>query len=148
MAREHLTILDLSDREFLLIVRDVSDGDGWADAIDVADQLDLTDKRSASSRLSWMKRYGAVEREYERDEHGQLRTSRDGTPKHTQRWRLTELGLAMATGKLNKTTQATLERMDSGALLMTARFLSGRAAADTSAGKLVMREWRHGVGRY
>jgi len=147
MAREHLTLMDLSDREFLNVVMDVADGDGWADSQDVADQLDLNDRRSASSRLSWMRRYEAVEREHERDESGRLLYVGD-KPKYTQRWRLTELGLAMATGKLTKAQESALEKMNDGALLLTARFLSRRAVQTSSAAKLVHREWRHGIGHY
>lgn len=146
-----LTLLDLSDRELLLIVRDVADGQGFALATDVAERLDLRGDhphRSVSVRLSWLKRYGAVDREYERDHLGQIREHRDGRPIHTQRWKLTDLGLAIATGRLSKTTEKTLEKMDSGALLMTTRWLSKRiSSANGQAGKLLDREYRHGVGR-
>lgn len=147
MPLEHLTIFDFSDREFLLVVRDVADPDGWAEAADVAERLDVVDKRSASSRLSWMRRYGAVEREHERDEHGGLLYHRDGKPRHTQRWRLTDAGRALALGKLTKGQQGSLDRLDDGALLMAARFLSGRTRGDTTTARLVQREWRHGIGR-
>ena len=146
MARDHLTILDFSDREFLLVVRDVADADGWTQAEEVATMLDLKGNRSASSRLSWLRRFGAVEREHARDETGKLLYTGD-KPRYTQRWRLTELGEAMAMGRLNKTQQGALDKMDDGALLMTARWLAGHASGDSGAGKLVMREWRHGVGR-
>lgn len=145
--REHLTILDFSDREFLNIVMDVADGDGWAESVDVAERLDMADKRSASSRLAWMKRYGAVEREHERDEQGRLLYSGD-KPRYTQRWRLTEVGLTIATGKLSKSQERALEGMNDGAVFMTTRFLAKRAAEDSGGAKLFMREWRHGVGRY
>jgi predicted transcriptional regulator len=77
MPREHLTLLDLSDREFLLVVMDASDGDGWADSQDIANLLDV-ERRNASSRLSWLVRWGVVEREHKRDESGNLRYHRDG----------------------------------------------------------------------
>jgi hypothetical protein len=145
-----LTLLDLSDRELLLVMRDVADGQGWASAVDIADQLGLqTDKphRSVAVRLSWLKRYGAVEREHERDDHGKL-LYRGDKPVYTQRWKMTPIGLQLATGKLTKTQQNTLDRLQDGSMLMTMRWLSQRVVgSDPTVGKLMDREYRYGVGR-
>src|SRR3954462_14187160 len=99
MAIDSVRIEDYSDREFLLIVADVAeDEDGWADSEQVAVRMDLSTRRLASSRLSGLRRYGAVEREPVRDEHGNIRYHRNGKPMHTQRWRLTAAGEALAFG--------------------------------------------------
>jgi hypothetical protein len=87
--RESLTILDYSDREFLLLVVDCYDGDGWAAAKVIGKRLNLVHHRSASSRLSWLTRFGAVEREYKRREDGELHLTPSGNLVPTQRWRLT-----------------------------------------------------------
>jgi hypothetical protein len=149
-GKTHLTLLDLSDRELLLVLRDVSDGLGFASALDIATQLDLIGDghRSVSVRLSWLKRYGAVEREMERDAQGNIRTTRAGKAVTTQRWKLTDIGLAMATGKLKAAQERVFEGLDDGQMLMATRWLTRRVQASApTVGKLMDREYRHGVGR-
>ena len=141
---EHLRITDYSDREFLLVMNDVAEGDGWADSEAVAQRLDLTERRIASSRLSWLARYGAVEREHVRDEAGNIRYHRNGKPMHTQRWRLTEVGRSVAFGKLRRSAETALEKIDDGQLLLLTRWLNERTVGDDTYGKLVQREWRYG----
>lgn len=143
--REHLTLLDLSDREFLLVVLDCSADDGWADAQDVANVLDCQ-RRNASSRLSWLVRWGVVEREHKRDEHGAIRYHRDGKAMTTQRWRLTGIGEDMATGKLRKAQESALSGARDAEILMLARSLAQRQRSMPFAvGKLMTREWKWGV---
>jgi Mn-dependent DtxR family transcriptional regulator len=145
MPREHLTLLDLSDREFLLVVMDASDGDGWADSQDIANLLDV-ERRNASSRLSWLVRWGVVEREHARDESGNLRYRRDGKAMHTQRWRLTAIGADLATGKLRKAQEAALAGARDAEVMMLARTLAQRQRTMPFAvGKLMTREWKWGV---
>jgi hypothetical protein len=149
---EGLTLLDLSDREFLLVVRDAGGVlPNYVTAEQVAVHLRLIGEnpvRSVSARLSWLKRYGAVDREYERDHTGNIRENRNGKPVYTQGWALSELGLQMAVGNLTKTQQASLERLGDGQMLMTMRLLSQRViASNSTVSKLMDREYRHGVGR-
>jgi hypothetical protein len=147
-----LTLLDLSDRELLLILRDVGDGpEGWAEAVDVAERLKIDGEppiRSVSVRFSWLKRFGAVEREAERDEKGNIRVTRGGKTRHTQRWRLTEIGLAMATGTLKKAQEKTFDGLSDAQMLVATRWLTKRVmGSDPTVGKLMDREYRYGVGR-
>lgn len=146
MTIERLTIEDYSDREFLLIIRDIAaeSFDGWVESEQVAQRMDLSTKRLASSRLSWLRRFGAVEREVERDSTGNIRETRDGKPRYTQRWKLTPLGLSMAVGKLSKTNRTMLEGLDEGRLLMAVRLITERTQEDFGTSKLVQREWRYG----
>jgi predicted ArsR family transcriptional regulator len=144
---ERLTIDDYSDRELLLVLEDVADGDGWADAQDVADRLDLAKRAIASSRLAWLKRFGAVEREHERDEAGVLRYTASGKPVHTQRWRLTAAGRALAHGRLRKRDETTLDSMGDEQMLLVTRWLSQRTVDEGTTAKLVQREWRFGHAR-
>jgi hypothetical protein len=147
-GKTHLTLLDLSDRELLLVLRDVSDGQGWATALDIAAQLDVIEHRSVSVRLSWLRRYGAVEREMERDASGNIRTTRAGKTVYTQRWALTGVGLAMATGKLRAAQERAFEGLDDGQMLMATRWLTRRVQASApTVAKLMDREYRHGTGR-
>src|SRR4051812_36438377 len=102
MALENLRIETLSDREFLLAVVDHLQEDGWADSLDVAKAFGFSDRKIPAQRFRWLAVYGALEREHERDEHGNLRHFRDGRVRYTQRWRLTELGTAVAHATLRK----------------------------------------------
>jgi hypothetical protein len=147
-----LTLLDLSDREFLLIVRDAGGAPpGWVSAADVAAHLNLTGDnpgRSVSSRLSWLKRWGAVERQHERDEAGNIRYHRNGKVVYAQGWQLTEVGFAMAVGKLNTGTEKSLDKLTDGQMLVMTRWLSQRVkSSDLTVSKLMDREYRYGVGR-
>jgi hypothetical protein len=151
VQRASLPLLAMSDRELLLLLRDAAEGDGFASARDVADRLSLEGEephRAVAQRLSWLKRYGAVEREHERDEHGNIRYTRGGKIMYTQRWELTELGLTIATGKLTAAQQRQLEGMETGHLVMATRFLSRRVKeSGEQTGKLLQREYRYGIGR-
>jgi hypothetical protein len=133
MSLDRLRIEDFSDREFLLIVADVAaEEDGWADSEQVAQRMDLSTRRLASSRLSWLRRYGAVEREHVRDEAGNIRYHRNGKPMHTQRWRLTTAGQAVAFGKLRKADETAL----------------GAAQGRADAAGHALADRAHGRGRY
>lgn len=147
MPLERLTIEDLSDREFLLVVADTTDADGWADSLAVGQALGFEDRRKAAQRFRWLFTYGAVEREHERDESGNLRWHKSGKPMYTQRWRLTELGAAVAHGTLRKSDQSALARLGEAQLPLVTRWLSEHSRGDTGMAKLVQREWRYGHAR-
>lgn len=145
-SRQHLTLLDLSDREFLLVLVDALEPDGWADSQRIADKLDLSTRRLASSRLSWLARWGIVEREHARDEHGNIRYHRNGKPMHTQRWRPTPIGHDLAVGSLRKAQSNALEGARDHEIAMMARELATRhRTLPFAVGKLMTREWRYGV---
>jgi hypothetical protein len=148
MPIDRLRIEDYSDREFLLVLADVAEGDGWADSEQVAMKMDLANRKVASSRLSWLRRYGAVEREHRRDENGNIRYHRNGKAMHTQRWRLTPVGEAIAFGKLRKGDETALSRIRDDQMILVTRWLTDRAGASTDFGKLITREWRYGQARY
>jgi hypothetical protein len=144
--RERLTLLDYSDREFLLLLEDVAEADGWADSEELAVRLDLKTRRSAAQRLSWLARWGAVEKEHARDHTGNLRYHRDGKPMYTQRWRLTDAGRALAYGEIKARQRQALDRFGDEQLLELTRWLTGRTRDGGMATKLALREWKHGHG--
>lgn len=132
---EGLTLRDLSDREFLLVLRDAGAMPGvFKTSTDLAGWLRLTGDhpvRSMSSRLSWMKRLGAVERE-------------DESPRG---WCLSEMGLQMAIGKLTKTQEQALERLKDGQMLVTVQWMTRRVQGDQTVGRLMDRAYRSGLGK-
>ena len=101
---------------------------------------------SLRTRLSWLQRWGAVAREHERDEHGNLRYTRGGKPRWTQRWQMTPDGEALAFGRLKAREQQSLDRMDDTQLLEITAWLTTRTrSTDDVARKLISREWRYGT---
>jgi hypothetical protein len=141
MALDHLRLGDLSDREILLTLMDVADHDGYADARDIAMQLAMIGDhphRAVASRLSWLRRYGAVDREEEPHK------PEDGGPP-VRRWRLTQIGEAIATGSLKRAQERALEEVGDDQLVLLTRLIAERARASGSAtsAKLAEREWKH-----
>lgn len=146
MPVERLTIDDMSDREFLLVLYDQRDADGWTDSEQIAQQLDLAERRIASTRLSWLARWGAVEREVKLDDGGEPVYTRHGKLRYTQRWCLTSAGSALAFGALKARQQQALDGVDDTQLLELTAWLTtrSRSGSDT-ARKLISREWRYGT---
>lgn len=147
MPVERLTIDDMSDREFLLVLHDQRDADGWTDSEQIAIRLDLAERRIASTRLSWLARWGAVEREFKRDDEGNAIYTRHGKLRYTQRWQMTLRGQALAFGTLKARQQQALDNIDDEQLLEMTAWLTGRARAsgDDVTRKLIAREWRYGA---
>lgn len=144
MALESLRLDEFSDREFLLVMIDLADADGWVESDRVQAQLDLAKRAIASTRLSWLQRYGAVEREHERDAAGNLRYTRGGQIRWTQRWRLTDIGEQMALGQLRKRESDALEKVGDAQMLLVTRWLATRQrVADPTVSKLISREYRY-----
>lgn len=151
---ESLTIRDMSDREVLLIVHDLStvDADRWVDALDVAERLGMKHERrrsTAASRLAWLRRYGAVEREFLWDENQNPILNRKGEHRMGQRWRLTPIGEAVALGKLTRAQEKAIENMNDSQFLLLTRALAGRVTGsdDMTVQKLAEREWKHWLTR-
>ena len=145
-----LRIVDYSDRELLLVVRDLGEADGWVTSQEIAERLQIESarpKQVVGSRMSWLQRYGALEREHLRDAFGNLRYRGNGKPVYTQRWRLTSRGEQLAAGNLTKRDQEVLGRITSDDhLLLVTRYLTQRQrSTDDTARTLMRREWRYGI---
>jgi hypothetical protein len=148
---EGLTLRDLSDREFLLVIRDAGGVlPVYVTAADIAEHLRLTGEhptRSVSSRLAWMRRLGAVEREYERDSKGNIMEYSNGKPIMLQGWALSPLGFAMAIGKLTKAQKQSFDKLDDGQMLVTVAMMTQRVQRDPTVGRLMDRAYRSGLGK-
>ena len=90
-----LRLADFLDEEFLALVADLADYEGWVSTHQIAEAIPI-DTRNVGSRLSWMKRYGVVERD-----------PRPGSPTRGH-WRLTEAGKAMVEARFSQTQEKTL----------------------------------------
>lgn len=144
----HLRLEDLSDREVLLVLLDVADGGGWASAQDIADQLGIVSpeedpghaRRVVTSRLVWLMRWGALDREPAEA----VPKRKAGEEPVYRRWRCSAIGHDMATGQLRKAQEAALADARDGDMLLLAQQLVGRMqGSGTTVRNLVRREWRY-----
>jgi hypothetical protein len=140
-------VVDLRDREFLLVLNDViSDHEeGWASSWDMAERLGAP-HRNVAQRLSHMVRFGLTEREVQRDEHGNIRYRRSGVPMYAQRWRLTQSGERLAFGKLTAQQQRLADLPDER-MVMIAELVGRRYTSDPTLGALLRREWSYATAR-
>lgn len=126
-----LALQDYTDRELLLMVLDNGDAEGWVTSETLADVLGIEHKhprQCVGSRMSWMRRYGVVERHPVYDRHA---------------WRLTSIGEVLAKGKLSPAQERQLEHLRDDQMLLVTRWLGARQrSAQDSAGILMRREWR------
>ena len=140
---DHLRLEDMSDREVLLVMLDLGGGDAVAPA-DIAEHIGIRGehpRRAVSSRMAWLKRWGAVDKEFETDEHGNVLRRRSGEPRTTQRYRPTQLGRDVATGALRAAQSKTLDGLTDAQMLEVTRWLTERT--DGNLNTLVRREWRY-----
>ena len=149
MSLVSLKLVDFSDRELLLILDDVADSDGWASSRDMTEPVGLPEDgyRHVSSRLAWLRRYGAIERELLWDENGNPIMGPLGQ-KQGQRWRPTEAGRLMAYGKLSKAQYRALEAIGEGQMILAMRQMSLHYQQSSEIGAtLARREWVYGMSR-
>jgi hypothetical protein len=152
-----LRLENFSDRELLYLLVDMADNEGWASAQDIVEMPELRaldypePRRAVALRLSWLTRYGILEREHLRDEDGNFIyiAGDESRPKLGQRWRLTELGVAFVNrGSLTQRQLTSLEGMDTARMWDVARVLTGRARGGSfGERKLIERELRYGLSK-
>lgn len=140
---DHLRLEDMSDREVLLAMIDIGDGEP-VDPAELADRIGVRGehpRRAVSSRMAWLVRWGAVDKEFATDEHGNVMRHRNGEARTTQRYRPTQLGHDVATGALRANQTKALDALHDGQLLEVTRWLTERTDGNLST--LVRREWRY-----
>lgn len=135
-----LTVYDFSDRELLLIVMEICEGNGngFATSIEIAEQLGIRSKHpqaSVGSRMAMLKRIGAVLKNPEVPEN------------KNSEWAVTPLGASLATGRLKASTERAIDNMDEGQLLLLTRKVGqSYSSVNTTAGQLLRREWKTQTG--
>jgi len=124
-----LRLVDFLDEEFLALVVDNADHEGWASSQMIAESIGIS-TRNVGSRLSWMRRYGVVER--------------DTSPGSTTQgfWRLTERGEALVKARFSKGQQTALSSLRDEQLWELATQLSERyETVDDVTANLVRRRF-------
>jgi hypothetical protein len=148
-----LKVTTVSDREVLWWLDDAADGEGWATSREIVAQLGgnglfVHDRPWAlvAQRLSWLMRYGVVDREHLSDEKGHPRYYKDGKPVYGQRWKLTPIGEKFMRGSLTKGQQKDLDSMSEDRLVaMVEAIASSYDKLDTPVQFLTKRAWRYGT---
>lgn len=129
-------ILDeLSDKEVLWVLEDVTDESGYADVHAIADMLGMKHDNPAKcvgSRLSWLRRYGVVEKH--KDAPGL--------------WRLTRPGRALIGADLQPGQRKTLEGLtDEQVLALTSIVTDRYRRSNDTAAVMMRREWAYGTSK-
>lgn len=141
--------IDLTDRELLHLIHDIDNG-GPVTSQDVGLALGISpngdgNKTAATrvaQRLSWMKRYGFLERVSPLELDG----GKVGDP---VRWLVTDIGRQIMGGKLSKGLEQSIDRARPGDQVLLMRKLTQRAyvQAGSEVATAVRREYLHNAAQ-
>lgn len=142
----NLRNIDRTDLEMLHIIQEAIGPEGYASSEDIANVIGLGDSRTrsaagrVSSRLSWMGRYGLVER---------IDPQIVGRKRTEALWAITEAGRRIMSGRLRKNVQDAIDAEDPGAqLLMMRRLMQrGYVEGDSTTATTLRREYLHNVAQ-
>jgi len=132
-----LALSEYNDIDLLTIVSDLTDTDsGWADAELIADRTGVQHReplRCVAMRMSWMRRYGAIE----------------FNPDDKYSYRLTDEGeRIIKKGSLTAAQRKAVEGLaDHQLLAAMASMGSLYGSASNLAATLMRRHWRYQIGR-
>lgn len=134
-----LQLFEFTDPEFLAVIRDNGDNEGWVSTAELADSIGLRGEdrnRNCGSRLSWMRRFGCVERDLQ-----------PGSPTKGS-WRLTEIGEILINSQMKAAQLRALSDLDDGQLWDASRLLLDlyQQTGDEAA-QLIRRSFRVGLHR-
>jgi hypothetical protein len=100
-GHRHATLYDFRDLDLMLKIEDEGDNDGWVEAAALAASLGFgEDVRPVAQRLSWMRRYGMLERH-----------------KDAGDWRLTDGGLRVIEARLRAAQSRSIEKLPDEAMI-------------------------------
>ena len=135
-APKALRLVDYSDRELLQLLAELEDENaGWVPTGAISMAIGLPSKtgnHSSGSRMSYLKRIGAVEKDANSSESF---------------WRLTPLGRTLAFGELTAAQRNALDSAKADQLLMLSRAVATSANGGPEVAKrLARREWTRSMG--
>jgi hypothetical protein len=138
----NLRNIDRTDLEMLHIIQEAIGPEGYASSEDIAGVIGLGASRArsaggrVSSRLSWMARYGQVER---------IDPQMVGRKRTEALWVITAAGRRIMSGKLRKNVQDAIDTEDPGAqVLMMRRLMQrGYVSGDDTTATTLRREYLH-----
>jgi hypothetical protein len=128
-----LTLNEFSDEEFLAKVMDTN-GDGWISTDEISDAINLDVQYPNSNvgiRLSWLKRFGVVERDFD-----------------TGMWRVTKIGQDLVTAKFSSPAAKAIDAIDDSQLFLLSQRLSSRyERVNPATANLVRRQFARSTFR-
>lgn len=135
-----LKLSDFLDEEFLALIVDQANYEGWVSSRVLAESIDPEGQtittRNVGSRLSWLKRYGVVERD-----------PRPGSPTRNQ-WRLTDVGEEMIKARFSKQQATVIEKLRDEQLWALSQQLSSRYEyVGPTAANLIRRRFSASISR-
>lgn len=144
MARTSLNLWDYSDVELLHLLKDYEGDQGWTDSHDLVEPLGfstngngngkhyLNPRQAIGSRLSWLRRYGVLERH----------------PDQTNLWRPTPQGTAVRDAHLHRRQEDSLAKLDYPEAIAVVRLMTTSFTSMPGATQNVMRrEFKRNTGR-
>jgi hypothetical protein len=131
-SRRHATLYDFRDLDLMLKIEDEGDQDGWIEAAVLAESLGFGEEvRPVAQRLSWMRRYGMLDRHQDSGE-----------------WRLTEGGLRVIEARLKAAQTRTIEKLpDESMVEVMANITSRYRHGGGLIASLLRREFLYGTSR-
>jgi DNA-binding IclR family transcriptional regulator len=124
------TLYDFRDLDVMLKLAREGDEDGWAETEGLARAMGLDDdRRNVGQRLSWMRRYGMIERD-----------------ERTGLWRLTPGGERVTKSHLRAAASRTLEDLPEESMIEVMANVTHRYRfADSMTAALLRREFLYGT---
>lgn len=129
-AQRHATLYDFRDLDVMMKLRAEGNEDGWVETEALASAMGFDeDRRPVGSRLSWMKRYGMIER----DEQSGL-------------WRLSPGGERVTEARLRANQKRSIETLpDESMIEVMANVAHRYRFADAMTAALLRREFLYGT---
>lgn len=139
-----LTVYDISDRELLMRLDELADAEGLCTSQELVDGLGIKDgsARLISSRLSWLKRFGALEtaETYRESEE-------TGNKYKVKAWRLSPDGETYTFTTFNAAKRRSVEGIDDANLVEAVGLIAARfTAVNATARNMMRRQWASSTG--
>lgn len=137
-VEQRARLQDVRDRELLSAIAHLADDEGWCTSAEIVKAYNVQHDRPlqcVGARLSWMKRWGLVERS-----HGDVGSG--------SRWRLSKRGSHLQNGHIDKTLEAQMKAMGEPEMLdLTSAIARRRQSSTREAAIVANREWRYWYAR-
>lgn len=146
------SLFDISDRELLYRLDELADNEGLCTTAELAQGFGLEEDegRQLSPRLSWLKRFGALESEDTYRTRVSEKTGRESRYK-VNAWRITVDGETYFFTNFNASKRRSVESIDEANIVEAVAIVAARYQATNSmvAKSMMRRQWVNstGIGR-
>lgn len=134
-----LNLYDISDRELLMRLDELADNEGLCTSLELVEGLGIKDgsARLIASRLSWLKRFGALETAET------YRTSEEtGRQYKVKAWRISPTGETFMFSSFNAAKRRSVEGIDDANIVEAVAIIAARfTTVNMTARNLMRRQW-------